>query len=124
MSKRIFVVDDSATDRAVIRRVLEKSGVPNTSIFEYEDASAAMTAAIAAPPDLILMDICMPGIDGYQATRKLKRTEATQAVKIVICSSKGEGTAIKYGELQGADAYVVKPFTPQEFRDKVFELLQ
>lgn len=119
MSKRIFVVDDSATDRAVIRRVLEKGGIPNTSIFDYADAASALAAANENPPDLVLMDICMPDMDGYQATRKLKRGDATKGVKVVICSSKSEGTAIKFGALQGADAYVVKPFTSAEFQEKV-----
>lgn len=123
MSKRIFVVDDSATDRAVIRRVLERGGIPNTSIFDYADAASALAAAHESPPDLILMDICMPDMDGYQATRKLKRGDATKDIKVVICSSKSEGTAIKYADMQGADGYVIKPFTSVEFREKVAGLL-
>ncbi len=109
--RRILIVDDSPTEVHVFQNILEQNG------FRVETASDGETGIDMArqiKPDLILMDIVMPGINGFQATRKLHRDADTADIPIVIVTTKDQETDRIWGLRQGARGYVVKPVTEKE----------
>ncbi len=111
MIKTILVVDDSPTERFVTVDILTKAGY---QVLTAENAEDGIAKAKAARPDLILMDVVMPGMNGYRATRTLKRTPETKDVPIILCTSKGEETDKIWGMRQGAADYLVKPIKAKE----------
>ena len=104
--KRILVVDDSATERHVLRDMLTKAGYDVVSSENGEDAIAK---ARLLKPDLILMDVVMPGLNGFQATRAISRDPVTKSIPVIMCTSKSQETDKIWGLRQGAKDYVVKP---------------
>ncbi|THF61276.1 response regulator [Pseudothauera rhizosphaerae] len=104
--KKILVVDDSPTERLALTEMLVKHGY---QVVTAENGEDAITKAKAELPDLILMDVVMPGINGYQATRTISREEATRTIPIIMCTSKGLETDRIWGMRQGAYDYMVKP---------------
>src|SRR5437868_13908776 len=92
--KKILVVDDSPTDRQFLSEVLSKNGF---SVATAESAEDAMVKVKQSPPDLVLMDIVLPGQNGFQATRALARDESTKTIPIIICTSKGQDTDRVWG---------------------------
>lgn len=102
----ILIVDDSATYAQTHAKMLEKEG---HHISFAVDGDAAIEKACAENPDLILMDLVMPGMNGFQATRKLSKNEGTAHIPIIITSSKDQETDIIYGQRQGAVEYLIKP---------------
>jgi twitching motility two-component system response regulator PilH len=104
--KKILVVDDSATERFALLEFLSKKG---SSVVTADSGEDAITKSRAELPDLILMDVVMPGINGYQATRTISRDEATRDIPIIMCTSKGLDTDKIWGMRQGAYDYMVKP---------------
>lgn len=109
--RSILIVDDSPTELHVFQKLLETNG------FQVETASdgeSGIQKAIEIIPDLILMDVVMPGINGFQATRKLHREEKTANIPIVIVTTKDQETDRIWGLRQGARGYVVKPVSEKE----------
>lgn len=109
--RSILIVDDSPTELHVFQKLLETNG------FQVETASdgeAGIKKALEILPDLILMDVVMPGINGFQATRKLHREEKTAKIPIVIVTTKDQETDRIWGLRQGARGYVVKPVSEKE----------
>jgi twitching motility two-component system response regulator PilH len=104
--KNILVVDDSPTDRQYLSDLLSKHGYKVTSAASAEEALAKVKQA---RPDLVLMDVVMPGQNGFQATRTLTTEEATKNIPVIICSTKGQETDKVWGLRQGAKDYIVKP---------------
>lgn len=104
--KKILVVDDSPTERFALTEVLKKHGY---LVVTAENGEEAISRSAAELPDLILMDVVMPGINGYQATRTISRNEATRSIPIIMCTSKGLETDKIWGMRQGALDYLVKP---------------
>ncbi|MBL8444317.1 MAG: response regulator [Zoogloeaceae bacterium] len=104
--KKILVVDDSPTERFALTEVLKKHGY---MVVTAENGEEAISRSAAELPDLILMDVVMPGINGYQATRTISRNEATRSIPIIMCTSKGLETDKIWGMRQGALDYLVKP---------------
>lgn len=104
--KKILVVDDSPTERFALTEVLKKHGYV---VVTAENGEEAISRSAAELPDLILMDVVMPGINGYQATRTISRNEATRSIPIIMCTSKGLETDKIWGMRQGALDYLVKP---------------
>ena len=104
--KRILVVDDSATERHMLRDLLTKAGYVVLSSESGEDAIAK---ARQMKPDLILMDVVMPGLNGFQATRAISRDPETKAIPVIMCTSKSQETDKIWGLRQGARDYIVKP---------------
>jgi len=102
----ILIVDDSNTYAQAHAMMLEKLG---HSITFAENGEKAIEMATANKPDLILMDLIMPGMNGFQATRKLSKAPETSSIPIIITSSKDQETDIIYGQRQGAVEYLVKP---------------
>jgi twitching motility two-component system response regulator PilH len=117
--KNILVVDDSPTERHVLNELLIKSGYNVTTAKSGEEAIAKSKAE---PFDLILMDVVMPGMNGYQATRTIARDEKTKHIPIIICTSKGQETDKIWGMSQGANDYLVKPINPKQLLAKIATL--
>ena len=104
--KNILLVDDSSTDRHVIGQMLMRGGY---TVVAVESAEQALARVVDIKPDLVLMDVVMPGQNGFQATRELSRNEATQGIPVIICTSKRQETDRIWGMRQGARDYIVKP---------------
>ena len=117
--KRILIVDDSPTERHVLHDVLGKAGYDVLASDSGEDAIAK---ARALHPDLILMDVVMPGLNGFQATRAISRDAATRNIPIIICTSKSQETDKIWGMRQGARDYIVKPVNRDELLAKIAAL--
>lgn len=117
----VLVVDDSPTQRELIIDALKSSGLTVTAVNDGMEALQHMEQAC---PDLVVLDIVMPKMNGYEVCRKLKTDPKTQNVPVVMCSSKGEEFDRYWGMKQGADAYVVKPFQAKELVATVKQLLK
>lgn len=104
--KKVLIVDDSPTECHVLTEMLTKAGY---SVLVANSGEEAITTARQQMPDLILMDVVMPGMNGYQATRTITRDEATRHIPVIMCTSKGQETDKIWGMRQGAHDYVVKP---------------
>ena len=102
----VLIVDDSPTDVHVMQTALEKSGFRTASAA---DGGEGIRKARELHPDLILMDIVMPGLNGFQATRQLTRDPATAAIPVVMLTAKSQEADRIWGERQGARGYLVKP---------------
>jgi twitching motility two-component system response regulator PilH len=117
--KKILVVDDSPTDRQYMIETLKGKGF---QIVTAENGEDAINKAKSELPDLILMDVVMPGLNGYQATRQITRDEATKHIPVIMCTSKGADTDKIWGMRQGANDYLVKPVDPQALLAKIAQL--
>ncbi|MBE2211552.1 MAG: response regulator [Xanthomonadaceae bacterium] len=106
---RILLIEDSPTEAAVLTQLLEKNGHEVTASVNAEDG---IDVCRRERPDLVLMDVILPGMNGFQATRTITRDEATRHIPVLIVSTKGMDTDKAWGMRQGARDYVVKP--PQE----------
>lgn len=102
----ILVVDDSATDQFVFKRVLEEHG---HHVTVASDGREGVELARRLSPDLVLMDVVMPGLNGFQATRELHKTSETKDIPVVMVTTKDGRADIKWAQQQGARAYIVKP---------------
>jgi len=111
----ILIVDDSPTEVHLMQRALESSGY-RTAVAV--DGQEGVRLAREMHPDLIFMDIVMPGMNGYQATRALVRDPGTRAIPIVMVSSKGQDTDRIWGLRQGAVDYIVKPVSAAQLVEK------
>lgn len=117
--KNILVVDDSPTERMFAVELLTKAGY---SVITAESGEDGIAKAKANKPDLILMDVVMPGLNGYQATRTLTRDEETRNIPVIVCTTKSQETDRIWGLRQGAADYVVKPVNPEELLKKIAAL--
>lgn len=117
--KKILIVDDSPTERYFLTDILIKNGF---SVSTAENGEDAIVKIKADKPHLILMDVVMPGQNGFQVTRAISRDPETQDVPIIICTSKNQETDRIWGLRQGARDYVVKPVDPQELLSKIAAL--
>jgi len=117
--QKILVVDDSPTERYFLTDILIKNGF---SVSTAESGEEALIKVKADKPQLILMDVVMPGQNGFQITRAISRDPDTQDVPIIICTSKNQETDRIWGLRQGARDYIVKPVDPQELLSKIAAL--
>ena len=117
--KKILVIDDSPTERHVLVEILNKGGY---DIITAESGEEGIEKARAEQPDLILMDVVMPGLNGYQATRTLTRDESTKHIPVIVCTSKGKETDKIWGLRQGAHDYMTKPINGDELLMKIAAL--
>ena len=114
--RKILIVDDSPTERHVLNDMLTKSGYEVVASDNGEDA---IQKAKSLKPDLILMDVVMPGLNGFQATRAISRDPDTRAIPIILCTSKSQETDKIWGMRQGARDYIVKPVNRDELLEKI-----
>jgi DNA-binding response OmpR family regulator len=105
--KRVLVVDDDANIRNIVRHVLEKAGY---EVYTAENGEACVKAAVTAPPDAVLLDIMMPGKDGFDACAELKRIERTRDVPVIFLTAKKGDDSWTKALYRGAAAYLEKPF--------------
>ncbi len=117
--KHILVVDDSPTERHFLSELLTRNGY---EVSTADSAEAALRLARQNPPQLILMDVVMPGQNGFQATREISRDPAICGVPVIICSSKHQETDRIWGLRQGARDYLVKPVDPELLLQRVAAL--
>jgi two-component system, cell cycle response regulator DivK len=121
MSKRILVVEDQEDDLQILRDLLTRAGF---EIIEAKDGEEGVRAAVAERPDLILMDIQLPILDGYEATRRIKADPTLKNVPIIAVTSYtlsgGEDTA----RAAGCDDLVPKPYSPRQLLAKIWEFLR
>lgn len=118
---KILIVDDSPTELHVLAKILKQGG---HEAVTASDGEAGIAAAQAQEPDAILMDIVMPGINGFQATRKLSRNPKTQHIPVLMVTTKDQETDREWGIRQGAKGYLVKPIDGHELLAKLGELLR
>src|SRR5450432_1945884 len=120
-TKTIMVVDDSATERAFIARLLKKSGYEVLSVSSGESAVARCASE---QPDLVLMDVVMPGLNGFQATRIITNGDGTRHIPVIICSTKHAETDMIWGLRQGAKDYLTKPLDERVLLSKIHALVR
>lgn len=114
--KKILVVDDSPTERFFLSDLLTKNGY---TVLTAESGEEALTKSREAVPDLILMDIVMPGTNGFQTTREINRDPAIAHIPVIICTSKTLETDRIWGLRQGARDYVTKPINTKDLLAKI-----
>jgi twitching motility two-component system response regulator PilH len=114
--KKVLIVDDSPTERFFLNELLTKQGF---AVSMAENAEEAMMKVKAVMPDLILMDVVMPGQNGFQLTRAITRDPRWSAVPVIMCTSKSQETDRVWGMRQGARDYIVKPIDGDELVTKI-----
>src|SRR4249919_27392 len=117
---RILLIEDSPTDTAVLTQLLERNGHHVLTSGSAEDGIEMCKREL---PDLVLMDVVLPGMNGFQATRALSRDGATSAIPVLIVSTKGMDTDRAWGLRQGAKDYIVKPPNEDMLIGRINELL-
>jgi len=115
----IMVVDDSQADRVKLETLLSEAGY---KVLTCSSGHEALEVANEKSPDLIFLDIVMEGMDGFQTCRRLKETNDTKDIPVVMVSSKNQKVDKRWASKQGAAAYVSKPYTPDDIQDQIKEL--
>ncbi len=121
MSANVLVVEDSPPQREMITKILQDHGM---SVQSASDGLEAMEMIQQNCPDVLVLDVVMPRMNGYELCRKLKADPKTEKVLVVMCSTKGEEFDKYWGMRQGADAYIAKPFQPAELISTIKQLLR
>ena len=117
---RILIVDDAPSQLMGIRRIVEKLG---HEALTAEDGAAGVEAAKRDLPDLILMDVVMPNLNGFQATRSITREPTTKHIPVILVTTKDQDTDRVWGMRQGAKAYITKPFSESELSELITQYL-
>ena len=117
--QKVLVVDDSKTELMYLTDLLQKKGM---QVRTAENADEAIKRLAEEKPDLILMDVVMPGQNGFQLTRTISRDPLYADVPIIMCTSKNQETDRVWGVRQGARAYITKPVDPAELQAKIDSL--
>ncbi len=120
MSQRILVVEDTEDNRQILRDLLTHAGY---ELIEAYDGESGVELALRHRPDLILMDIQLPMIDGYEATRRIKANPALARTPVIAVTSYALSGDEAKAHAAGCDAYIAKPFSPRQLLAKVRELL-
>ncbi len=120
MSKRVLIADDEPNIVISLEFLMKREG---HAVSVARDGPAALEAIRSGRPDLVLLDVMMPGLSGFEVCQAVRADEALAGVKILMLSAKGRDTDIAKGEALGADAYMTKPFSTKELAEKVRELL-
>jgi twitching motility two-component system response regulator PilH len=118
---RILIVDDSPTEIRKISSILESN---NHEVITADNGADGVAVARAEQPDLILMDVVMPGLNGFQATRQLTRAAETADIPVIIVTTKDQETDRVWGTRQGAKGYLVKPVSESSLIKTINELLK
>lgn len=118
---KVLIVDDSITQRQLMSSVLEQFGL---TVLVATDGVEAWEQIQRVHPDIVVLDIIMPRMNGYEVCRKIKTDPNLQSLPVVMCSSKTEEFDRYWGMKQGADAYLAKPFQPKELLSTIQKLLK
>jgi len=103
---RVLIVDDSPTEMFKLKSILEKHG---HDVIEATDGADGVNVAKKELPDLVLMDVVMPGLNGFQATRQLTKNDQTAHIPVIMVTTKDQETDRVWGKRQGARDYLIKP---------------
>ena len=117
---RILIVDDSPTEVEKISGLLTKNG---HDVLSADNGADGVAIARSEHPDVVLMDVVMPGLNGFQATRQLSRGSETQHISVIIVTTKDQETDRVWGTRQGAKGYLVKPVLEDELLKTIDDLL-
>jgi two-component system cell cycle response regulator DivK len=120
MSRRVLVVEDQEDNRRIVRDLLNHAGY---ELIEAHNGEDGVAMADRERPDLILMDIQLPGIDGYEATRRIKGNDALRHIPIIVVTSYALSGDDAKAFAAGCDAYVSKPFSPRQLLAKIREFV-
>jgi DNA-binding response OmpR family regulator len=112
----VLVADDDADILALVRFRLERAGC---TVLAASDGQTALELALDAEPDLAVLDVTMPRLDGYEVTRRLREREATRRIPIILLTARVQEADVQQGVDAGADEYVTKPFSPLELGARV-----
>ena len=118
--KKILIADDEAHIRELVAATL---GSEKYEIFEASNGKEALNEARSIAPDLVLLDVGMPVMDGIEVCRLLKEAPETTSIRIIMLTAYGQDSDREHGATAGADDYFVKPFSPTALLDKVHEIL-
>lgn len=121
MAKRILITEDSPTILAIVAETLQGAGF---EVIAASDGQDALAKARKENPDLIILDLMLPKLDGYKVCRMLKFDEKYKQIPVIIFTARGEDSDKKLGQEVGADAYITKPFDPEVLLAKIKELLK
>ncbi|WP_374316723.1 response regulator transcription factor [Aquabacterium sp.] len=117
MAHRILITEDQPDICKLIRMTLEFG---DFEIHEANDGESGLNMARAIQPSVMLLDVMMPGLlDGYQVCQRIKQDPALKHIKVIMLTARGQATDLAMGEAAGADAYLVKPFSPLELIERV-----
>jgi twitching motility two-component system response regulator PilH len=116
MSRKVLIVDDAVVDRQNLERILSAAGY---RVLLAESGEQALLRAKAERPDVILMDVNMPDLDGFATTRRLKADPATRDIPVVFVTGKNQKADVAWGRMLGAKGYVGKPYTPEQILEQV-----
>lgn len=111
-----LIVEDSRTDRELLTSYLQQSGI---TVQSAQSSEEALQIVQATPPDVVFLDVVLPGQSGFEFCRDLKTNESTQSIPVVICSTKGTEADKLWGSMLGADAYLTKPVDQQQLSETV-----
>ncbi len=114
--KNVMVVDDSPTEIHLLSEMLKKNGF---SVITASNGEEAIAKSKTDKPDLILMDVVMPGMSGFETTRAITKNPETAKIPVIICTTKGQETDKAWGLRQGAKDYIVKPVTEKVLMEKI-----
>jgi twitching motility two-component system response regulator PilH len=114
--EKILVVDDSATDRQYLTEMLQQAGF---NVITAENGEECLTKVDTEQPDMVLMDVVMPGLHGFQATRALSKNPATAHIPVIMCTGKEQATDRLWALRQGAKDCVIKPVSAEELLAKI-----
>jgi DNA-binding response OmpR family regulator len=118
--KLVLVADDDPDILDLVTFRLDRAGY---EVVQARDGQEALDAALERTPDLCVLDVMMPRLDGYEVTRRLREESATKAVPIILLTARAQEADVQRGFESGATDYVKKPFSPQELRARVEALL-
>jgi DNA-binding response OmpR family regulator len=120
MATKILIAEDERDIRDLITFTLRFAGY---EVIPTSNGEEAYHAAVKEKPDLILLDVRMPRMTGYEACREIKANARTKGIPVVFLSAKGQETEVKTGIEAGADEYILKPFSPDQLMDRVKVIL-
>jgi DNA-binding response OmpR family regulator len=116
----VLAADDDEDILALVTFRLERSGY---TVLQARDGAEALELARAEKPDLAVLDVMMPKMDGFELTRRLRADQATSRMPIILLTARAQDTDVQQGFDAGADDYIRKPFSPQELRSRVQAIL-
>jgi chemotaxis family two-component system response regulator PixH len=116
----VLLIEDSLTESEILTRYLQQVGLRVISAKSSEEAQDRLTVQ---KPDLIVLDVILPGQSGFELCRELKANQDTKGIPIVMCSTKNTDVDKMWGNMLGADAYLPKPVNQQEFLQTVYRLM-
>jgi len=117
---KVLVAEDELDIRNLIAFSLEFVGY---QVVQASNGEEAVEKAVAEQPDLIMLDVRMPKLNGYEACKKLKEHDVTRQIPVVFLSARGQETEIKHGLELGAEEYILKPFAPDELQQRVASIV-